>query len=94
MIWEYFEDEYGKYKKRVNEFGRQEIHTIERKQKWYDENPPLESPHKVPVEYLLAEQDRQIQELKVKLIASDQMVADSYQSQQELIEVLIDMGVL
>ncbi|MEK3975498.1 hypothetical protein [Psychrobacillus sp. FSL K6-1267] len=51
-------------------------------------------PPKFPLEYLLAEQDRQIQELKVKLIVSEQMVADSHQSQQELLEMLIDMGVM
>ncbi|WP_313891097.1 hypothetical protein [Psychrobacillus sp.] len=38
--WEYGEDEYGTYKKRINEFGLPEECTLSRTQKWYDENPP------------------------------------------------------
>ncbi|MBD7944700.1 hypothetical protein H9650_11295 [Psychrobacillus sp. Sa2BUA9] len=50
MKWEYFEDEYGKYKKRINEFGLPEVHTIERKKKWYDENPQAQIEPQPPSE--------------------------------------------
>lgn len=40
--WEYFEDEYGTYKKRINEAGLPEEITLTRTQKWHDENPPQE----------------------------------------------------
>lgn len=65
--WNYFEDEYGKYKKRINKFGLMEVFTIERKQKWHDENPPVElEPQPPTLEEQLAEKDRQIAALHLR----------------------------
>ena len=48
--WEYFEDEYGTYKKRINEAGLTEEFTLTRTQKWHDENPPQEPEPQPPSE--------------------------------------------
>lgn len=47
--WEITEDEYGIYKTRINELGITEKFT-EHKQRWYDENPPVEIDSQPPTE--------------------------------------------
>lgn len=64
MEWEFSEDEYGKYKKRINEAGLEEIYTLERTKKWHDENPSIEPEPQLPseIELLKRENTRLMQE--------------------------------
>lgn len=52
------------------------------------------APQPPTIEEQLAEKDAQILELKAKQIATNKLVAESNAAQQDLLELLIDMGVI
>lgn len=56
--------------------------------------PPTETPMTPTVEQQLAERDKEITELKVRQKLSDQMALESSMAQQDLLELLIEMGVI
>lgn len=63
--WETVEDEYGKYKRRTNEFGVIEEFVMSRTQKWHDENPsqPEPLPEPTEIDILRAENEKIKQQL-------------------------------
>lgn len=96
--WEITEDEYGVYWKMTNEFGI-EVTLVEYKQKWKDENPPIESDPQPPT---LEEKLEALEQEKLYLQLA---LAESIEKQEidkvnnqlalaELVETLIMKGVL
>lgn len=93
--WETKEDEYGAYKQRENALGIVETLVVSRTQKWHDENPPGQPiPQPPTLEEQLAEKDSQILKLKEEQFKTHQMTIQNGTTQQELIELLMDMGVI
>lgn len=93
--WTITEDEYGIYKKRTNEMGLVE-ELIDRKQKWYDENPPLETEPQPPSEIEMLKQENAILQLALAETIEKQEI-DQVHNQvalAEVIESLIAKGVL
>lgn len=73
VVWEEWEDEYGKYKERVNENGMTEKLVVSYKQKYWDENPiPEQEPLPLPLE------DR-VTDLEVTSIDTLSAVAEVYE---------------
>lgn len=93
--WVITEDEYGIYKKRTNEMGLEE-ELIERKQKWYEENPPLETEPQPQSEIEILKQENAILQLALAETIEKQEL-NQVQNQvalAEVIETLYIKGVL
>lgn len=75
MEWEEWEDEYGIYKTRTNEFGITETIT-EYKQKYWDENPPQEPVPQPPTDIEKLQQENL--KLKEEDLNNKEAIAELY----------------
>lgn len=77
MAWTEWEDEYGKWKKRVNENGIEELLHVERSQKWYDENSSTEPQPEPPTTEILQEDLNAVAELTAQNTEDNAAIAET-----------------